>query len=96
MSNPNEILKKCCRCEIIQLIENFNKDKNRKDGLCPLCISCRKYSYIKNMDKIKKYNEQNRERRNTYLKNNQWWKDIEINRSPWEWIETESYVNHFK
>ena len=53
MSNANEILKKCCRCEIIQLIENFNKDKNRKDGLCPLCISCLKVSYFKNFDKIK-------------------------------------------
>ena len=69
MSNSNEILKKCCRYEIIQVIENFNKDKNRKDGLYPLCISCRKDSYFKNLDKIKKYNEQNRERRNIYLKN---------------------------
>ena len=69
MSNSNEILKKCCRCEIIQEIENFNKDKNRKDGLCPLCISCHEDSYFKNVDKIKKYNEQNRERRNIYLTN---------------------------
>ena len=42
MSNSNEILKKCCRCEIVKLIENFNKDKNRKDGLCPQSIDCRK------------------------------------------------------
>ena len=70
MSNSSEILKKCCRCESIQVIENFNKDKNRKDGLCPLCISCRNVSYFKNLDKIKKYNEQNKERRNIYLKNN--------------------------
>ena len=69
MSYSNEILKKYCRCEFIQVIENFNKDKNRKDGLCPLCISCRKDSYFKNLDEIKKYNEQNRERRNLYLKN---------------------------
>ena len=69
MSNSNEILKKCCRCENIQVMENFNKDKNRKDDLCPLCISCRKDSYFKNLDKIKKYKEQNRERRNIYLKN---------------------------
>ena len=41
MSNSDEILKECCRCEIIQVIENFNKDKNRQHGLCPLCISCR-------------------------------------------------------
>ena len=54
MSNSNEILKKCCRCEIIQVIENFNKDKNREDGLYPLFISCRKVSYFKNLDKIKK------------------------------------------
>ena len=35
MSNPNEILKKGCKCEIIHWIENFNKDKNRKDSVCP-------------------------------------------------------------
>ena len=69
MSNSNEILKKCCRCEIVQGIENFNKDKNRKDGLCPYCIDCRRKLYLKNLDKIKKYNEQNKERRNIYLKN---------------------------
>ena len=51
------------------MTENFNKDKNRKDGLCPLCISCRKDSYFKNLDKIRKNNEQNRDRRNIYLKN---------------------------
>ena len=30
MSNSNEILEKCCRSEIIQLIKNFTEDKNRK------------------------------------------------------------------
>ena len=69
MSNSNEIFKKCCRCEIVQGIENFNKDKNRKDGLCPHCIGCRRKLYLKNLDKIKIYNEKNRERRNRYLKN---------------------------
>ena len=69
MSNSNETLKKCSRCEIIKLMENFNKDKNRKDGLCPQCIDCRKIFYLKILDKIKIYNEQNRERRNRYLKN---------------------------
>ena len=54
MSNSNEILRKCCRCEIIQVRENFNKDKNRKNGLYALCISCRKDSDFKNLDKIKK------------------------------------------
>ena len=69
MSNSNEILKKCFRCEIKQLIENFNKEKNRKDGLFPLCIGCRKDSYLENLDKISENIEQNREKRNTYLKN---------------------------
>ena len=69
MSNSNEIFKKSCRCEIVQGIENFNKDKNRKDGLCPNCIDCRRKLYLKNLDKIKIYNEKNRERRNRYLKN---------------------------
>ena len=35
MSNPIESLKQCFRCEIIKLVRKFNKDKNRKDGLCP-------------------------------------------------------------
>ena len=69
MSKSKEILKKFSRCEIIQLIEKFNKDKNRKDGLYPLCINCHKGSYFKKLDKLKKFNEQNRQRRNTYPKN---------------------------
>ena len=63
--------KECCRCEIIQLIEKFNKDKSRKDGVHPQCTNCRKTFYFKNLDKIKKYKERNRERRSTYPKNNQ-------------------------
>ena len=68
MSNSNEILKKC-RCEIVQGIEKFNKDRNRKDGLCPQCIDCRRKFYLKNLDKIKIYKEKNRERTKRYLKN---------------------------
>ena len=49
--------------------ENFNKDKDRKDGLHSLCISCRTDYYLKSLDKIKIYNEQNKEKRNIYLKN---------------------------
>ena len=49
--------------------ENFSKDRNCKDGLCPLCKCCRKDYYLKNLDKIKIYNEQNKEKRNKYLKN---------------------------
>ena len=63
MSYSNEILKKCYRCETVQVKENFNKEKNRKYGLHSLCISCRKDYYFKNLDKIKIYNEQNREKK---------------------------------
>ena len=42
MSNSNETFKKCSRFEIIQVIESFNKDKNRKDGLHSICKLCRK------------------------------------------------------
>ena len=52
MSNSNETLKKRCRSKKIQLIENINKGKNRKDGLYPLCINCRKEFYLKNLPKI--------------------------------------------
>ena len=65
----DEDLKRCSRCEIIQMRENFSKDRNCKDGLCPLCRCCRKDCYLKNLDKIKIYNEQNKEKRNKYLKN---------------------------
>ena len=55
MSNSNEILKKCCRCEIVHVAENFSKDRDRKckDGLCPLCKCFRKDYYLKTLDKIK-------------------------------------------
>ena len=69
MGNSNEILKKCCRCEIVQVVENFSKDRKSKDGLYPLCKCCRKDYYLKNLDKFKIYNEKNRERRKRYLKN---------------------------
>ena len=69
MSNSIETFKKCYRCEIIQVIENFNKDKNRKDRLNSICKLCRKKYYNENLVKIKKYNEQNKERRNLYLEN---------------------------
>ena len=67
MSNSNEILKECCRCDVIQVTGNVSKNRESKDGQYPLCQCCRKNYYFKNLDKIKNYNEQNRERRNTYL-----------------------------
>ena len=61
-------VKRCSKCEIIQVIEIFSKDKNRKDGLNSICRLCRKKYYNENLVKIKKYNEQNKERRNIYLR----------------------------
>ena len=73
-------LKVCFRCEVLHLIGNFCKDKNRKDGsfskdkntkdgLHPQSRTFPKDFYLKNYDKIKKYNEQNRYKRNIYMKN---------------------------
>ena len=47
MSNSIETFKKCCRCEIIQVIESFNEDKNRKDGFNSICKLCRKNIIMK-------------------------------------------------
>ena len=68
MNNSNETFKKCYRCEIIQVIENFNKDKNRKGGLNSICRLCRKKYYYENLVKIKKYNEQNKDKISLYNK----------------------------
>ena len=65
----DEDLKRCSRCENVSLKSNFHKDRKSKGGLRPQCIDCRKKFYIKNLDKIKSYNEQNNERENRYLKN---------------------------
>ena len=53
MIEINEDLKKCSKWEKLQLIETFNKDKNKKDGVYPQCIYCKDF-FLKNFDKIKK------------------------------------------
>ena len=67
----NDDIKRCSKCEIIQVIDNFNKDKNRKDGLNSICRLCRKKYYNENLVKIKKYNEQNKEKETYILKTNE-------------------------
>ena len=62
-------MKRCSKCENVSLKSNFHKDRKSKDGLRPQCIDCRKKFYLKNLNEIKIYNEQNKERRNRYLKN---------------------------
>ena len=49
-----EDLKRCLKCGKYSLRSNFHKDENRKDGLQPLCISCRKRYYNENREKTKK------------------------------------------
>jgi len=34
-------MKTCARCKTSQFIDNFGKDRNRKDGLFPYCKTCR-------------------------------------------------------
>ena len=50
MSNSNEILKKCCRCENILLKSNFYKNKGKRDGITSICKLCMK-NYIKEYTK---------------------------------------------
>ena len=52
MSNSKEVLQKRCRCKIVQVIENFSKDRKSKDCVYPLRKCCRKNYYLKNLDKI--------------------------------------------
>ena len=40
MSNSNEILKKCCRCQNSLLKSNFNKNNKRRDGVQNICVIC--------------------------------------------------------
>jgi hypothetical protein len=61
--------KVCKKCNLVKNISEFNKDKNRNDGLQPMCKVCiKEYKseyYLKNknkiLDKSKIYYEQNKE-----------------------------------
>ena len=50
MSNSNEILKKCCRCENILLKSNFYKNKFKRDGINSISKVCMK-NYIQEYTK---------------------------------------------
>ena len=78
MGNTND-LKRCSSCGIDSLKSNFHKDRKRKDGLRPQCIDCRKKFHIKNLDKIKIYYLENRDKLITQqreYKNNKYKTDI--------------------
>lgn len=61
--------KVCTKCKKILCVDSFHKDKNRQDGLYPVCKECRKEEsrnyYKKNKDKIiqnrKLYYENNKD-----------------------------------
>ena len=40
MSNSNEVLKKCCRCQNFLLKSFFIKNNKRRDGVESICIIC--------------------------------------------------------
>lgn len=62
-------MKICLKCKIEKELNLFTKDKNRKDGLNPYCIPCRKEQkrnyYLMNrkniLTKCKEYREENRD-----------------------------------
>ena len=60
-------LKRCCKCKMNCLRNNFYRSKNMSDGLNPQCISCRKKYYDENREKTKKYYLENRDKINTRL-----------------------------
>ena len=47
-----DLVKKCLKCGIISLKSNFQKNKNRKDGLQSHCKFCVNEYYLKNNEKI--------------------------------------------
>jgi hypothetical protein len=92
-------MKTCSKCKETQSIENFGKDKSKKDGLRPSCKSCKKvtdkvYS-SDNKEKIKEkdknYYDKNKESIKEKSKN--WYKDNlpKATESRKNW-----YINNFK
>jgi len=50
-------MKICNKCKIEKSVENFGKDKTKKDGLHTQCKSCEKEWREKNKEKIKEYHK---------------------------------------
>lgn len=71
-------MKKCSSCKIEKHIDEFSKDKNKKDGLQYKCKLCNKeyfnkyYDNNKNylLNKFKDYRNSNKEKRKEYCKKN--------------------------
>ena len=61
-------MKRCSICKVEKELNEFNKDKSRKDGLMYKCKLCEKQYYLLNREKIKQYYQLNREEKNQYQK----------------------------
>lgn len=65
-------MKKCSKCKLEKEFEEFGKNKSLKDGLSHICKKCRimnsKKYYTNNLDKIKKYRENNKIKSKNYNK----------------------------
>ena len=63
-SNGNLISLECYKCHKVKVVSEFNKHKNRKDGVRTICKDCakqyRKQYYKQNADKIKEQNAEYR------------------------------------
>ena len=57
-------MKKCSKCKVEKEKKDFNKDMQKRDGLCSKCKNCTKEHYSKNKEKIlkqsKEYQKENR------------------------------------
>lgn len=56
-------MKKCNKCNVEKEVEEFSKDKTKKDGYSTICKKCR-------AEYAKTYNKKNRGRRREYVKEN--------------------------
>jgi hypothetical protein len=69
-----EGMKKCNKCGEVKNLGEFNKDKNKKDGLKSQCKACQKAYYEDNKEKINKrmkaYREDNKEKNKARYEDN--------------------------
>jgi len=61
--------KRCTKCGEVKPIEDFNKDKTKKDGLYPACKPCRKALYCERLKKDPMYRERETTRLREYQRN---------------------------
>ena len=47
--------KRCCICRLVKGVDEFHKNKSKKDGIQDLCKECRKLNSEKNKSKFSEY-----------------------------------------